>query len=161
MEAKFSWLKFPWLDFKRYSIKRISNLVWKRFYASHYLLHHTIHASRQKNIPVSSRRIHFVNIHDYKLTYHISQKIEPIQVLPIVSTSRLYFRKQTCTWGHRTVDILHVTLYALQQSKKTEYTYTWGKPLYKHWNDNRNKDFNVNPEIYRKLFLLLITCAGD
>jgi len=84
-----------------------------------YILRFTLFAASHntrfttKNIPVSSRRIHFVNIHGYKLTYHISQKIEPIQFLTIVSTSRLYFRKQTCTWGRQTVYVLRVTLYAL------------------------------------------------
>ena len=64
MEAKFSWLKFPWLLFKRYNIKRISILMWKRFFALRFTLFAASHNIRftTKNQPASRSKIHFVMV---------------------------------------------------------------------------------------------------
>ena len=116
MEAKFSWLKFPWLLFKRYSIKRISILVWKRFFALRFTLFAASHNIRftTKNQPASSRRIHLCPWLQANLSYQ--SKIEPKQFLTIVLRSRLYLRKQAYTWGRQTSIVLGVKLYALYQN---------------------------------------------
>ena len=118
MEAKFSWLKFPWLDFKRYSIKRISNLVWKRFHASHYLLHHTIFASRQRtNQPASRSKIHFCP--GYKLIYLISQKLNQ-------NNFWLLFQDQCFLFANKHIreDVKHQSFSASNYTPFTKMVYT-------------------------------------